>query len=168
VRLVVPTYHGHCQQVILGKVNGTYFQIVRQTIIGISVDLRKDKVKPPRYSLANGLWIGEIPWELQRLTFPEQMLIALLYPRVYVFKLFTKSIHQPGYSALQRGMRGTVSTYKLDTDAIASMVQGNLMPRFTAMLSEIISITFIGTGKASESLSCLTAGCVGGFDMAKE
>ena len=43
--------------------------------------LNKVKDEPPQYSLANNMWIGEIPWELQRLTFPEQLLIALIYPR---------------------------------------------------------------------------------------
>ena len=53
-------------------------------------ELNKPGHKPPKYSLANGLWIGRTPWPLQLLTFPEQLLIALLYPRVYVFKLFPK------------------------------------------------------------------------------
>lgn len=38
-------------------------------------------VGPPRLSLANGLWIGNVPMELEVLTFPEQLLISLLYPR---------------------------------------------------------------------------------------
>lgn len=35
---------------------------------------------PPRLALSNGLWIGNIPAELEVLTFPEQLLISLLYP----------------------------------------------------------------------------------------
>ena len=74
-------------------------------------ELRNESDKPPALSLANNLWIGCIPWELQVLTFPEQLLIALLYPRVYVFKLFPNDVHyRPEDSMLQRGMRGTVST----------------------------------------------------------
>lgn len=45
---------------------------------------------PPAMSLANDMWIGPVPWELEVLTLPEQMLIALLYPRVYVFKLYPR------------------------------------------------------------------------------
>ena len=60
--------------------------------------------KLPRLSLANDMWIGRVPWELDRLTLPEQMLIALLYPRVYVFKLHTKSGYDPDVSTLQRAM----------------------------------------------------------------
>ena len=50
----------------------------------------KKNCYPPWFSLANNLWIGEVPWQLKTLTFPEQLLIALLYPWVYVFKLFPK------------------------------------------------------------------------------
>lgn len=53
-------------------------------------DLKKSREAPPKFALANRMWIGKIPWELQVLTFPEQLLIALLYPRVYVFKLYPK------------------------------------------------------------------------------
>ena len=79
-------------------------------------------------------------------TLPEQQLIALLYPRVFVFKLSAKSGYQKN-ATLQRGMRATVSTYELDVEGVASMVQGNLMPRPVSILSSIISVTFIGRGK---------------------
>jgi hypothetical protein len=83
------------------------------------------------------------------LTFPEQLLIALLYPRVYVFKLYPKDVNfHPDGSTLQRGMRGNVSTYDLDADGVASMVQGNLMPRPALILPSVISVTFIGRGDA--------------------
>ena len=48
-------------------------------------DLKKTLTLPPKFSLANNLWIGAVPAELSSLTFPEQLLIAHLYPRVYVF-----------------------------------------------------------------------------------
>jgi len=109
-------------------------------------DLKKTSPLPPKYSLANNLWIGTVPVELSTLTFPEQLLIAHLYPRVYVFKLFPKS---GGGSAdgLQRGMRGNVSTYELNVDAMAAMVEGQLMPRPPAVLSSLIAITYIGVGR---------------------
>jgi len=111
-------------------------------------DLKKPNKKPPKYSLANRLWIGPIPWQLQVLTFPEQLLIALLYPRVYVFKLFPKC-HQGArnISRLQRAMRGNVSTYELNAEGIASMVEGKLMPRPPAILASLISVTFIALGE---------------------
>ena len=87
-----------------------------------------------------------MPLEYERLTLPEQLLVALLYLRVFVFKLYAKNGHQND-TTLQRGMRGTVSTYELDIEGIASMVQGNLMPRPVSILSSVISVTFIGRGK---------------------
>ena len=109
-------------------------------------DLKKPLSLPPKFSLANNLWIGAVPAELSTLTFPEQLLIAHLYPRVYVFKLFPKS--GAGMTAgLQRGMRGNVSTYELNVDAMAAMVEGQLMPRPPSVLSSLIAITYIGAGR---------------------
>jgi len=109
-------------------------------------DLKKTSTLPPKFSLANNLWIGAVPPELSTLTFPEQLLISHLYPRVYVFKLFPKS--GGGLAAgLQRGMRGNVSTYELNVDAMAAMVEGKLMPRPPAVLSSLIAITYIGAGR---------------------
>ncbi|KAM6496781.1 hypothetical protein JOM56_007254 [Amanita muscaria] len=110
-------------------------------------DSSKAGDKPPRYALANNLWIRRVPWQLQTLTFPEQMLIALLYPRVYVFKLYPKDLSfRPDSASLQRGLRGNVTTYELDVEGVASMIQGRLMPRPITVLSSVISITFIGRG----------------------
>lgn len=79
--------------------------------------------------------------------FPEQMLIALLYPRVYVFKLYPKDLSfRPDSASLQRGLRGNVTTYELDVEGVAAMIQGRLMPRPVSVLSSVISITFIGRG----------------------
>ena len=111
-------------------------------------ELRKPGDKLPQYSLANSLWIGRIPWQLQVLTFLEQLLIAHLYPRVFVFKLFPKrqgGIRQA--SGLQNAMRGNVSTYDMSMDRITSMVKGDLMPRRPAILASLIMVTFIGLGE---------------------
>lgn len=93
-------------------------------------ELKKTGEKPPKHSLTNQLWIGPVPWQLQVLTFPEHLLIALLYPRVYVFKLFPKhSYGAQNVSGLQRAMRGNISTYELNAEGITSIVKGKLMPR---------------------------------------
>jgi hypothetical protein len=114
-------------------------------------ELEKPSPHPPLHSLANNLWIGPIPWELSSLTQPEQLLIALLYPRVFVYKLYNKTWYNTDQSTLQRGMRGTVCTYEMNMDSISSMLQGDLMPRPMEILSSIIVITFIGRGKLSLS-----------------
>jgi len=44
-------------------------------------------------------------------------------------------------------MRGNVSTYELNVDAMAAMVEGKLMPRPAAVLSSLIAITYIGAGR---------------------
>ncbi|KAF9778134.1 hypothetical protein BJ322DRAFT_1015049 [Thelephora terrestris] len=108
-------------------------------------DLKRTPSLPPKFSLANNLWIGAVPAELSTLTFPEQLLIAHLYPRVYVFKLFPKS-GAGSADGLQRGMRGNVSTYELNAGAVVAMVEGQLMPRPPAVLSSLIAITYIGIG----------------------
>jgi len=106
-------------------------------------DLKKPGNSPPKMSLANSLWIGDIPWQLQVLTFPEQLLVALLYPRVYVFKLFPKQQGAARHETLQRAMRGNVSTYELNMDAIASMLEGKLMPGPPSILASLILVTFV-------------------------
>jgi hypothetical protein len=103
---------------------------------------------PPTLSLANGLWIGKVPWQLQILSFPEQLLIALLYPRVYVFKLFPKkTAGLRDADNLQRSMRGNVSTFELSPDGVADMLEGRLMPRPPRILASLISVTFISGGQ---------------------
>lgn len=103
---------------------------------------------PPPISLANDLWIGEVPWELQVLTVPEQLLIALVFPRIYVFKLYPKNKDfRPQQATLQRGMRGNVSTYEQDIQGISNMVDGRLMPQPLAILSSVLTVTYIGKGQ---------------------
>ncbi|THG92828.1 hypothetical protein EW026_g8214 [Hermanssonia centrifuga] len=129
---------------ILGEVSAISIRTCKSCV----TDLNRKENKPPKFSLANNLWIGTVPWQLQVLTFPEQLLIALLYPRIYVFKLFPKKVGGTrDASTLQRGMRGTVSTYELSIDGVADMVQGNLLPRPAAVLASVISVTFIGLGQ---------------------
>ncbi|KAJ8516236.1 hypothetical protein ONZ45_g6447 [Pleurotus djamor] len=106
---------------------------------------------PPPRSLANNLWVGPVPWELQTLTFPEQLLIALLFPRVYVFKLFPKSRGTHDSASLQRAMRGTVSSYDLNMEDITSMLDGKLMPRLPSVLASVITVTYVGIGSLSKN-----------------
>lgn len=114
--------------------------------------LRKENTNsPPKFSLANNLWVGNIPWELRRLTIPEQLLIAHLYPRVFVFKMWPKKADGIGEENMQRGMRGTVSTFEQDIRGITAMTEGKLMPRPAAILASIITVTFIAKGRLPKS-----------------
>jgi hypothetical protein len=98
----------------------------RKTIIDVCgccmSDLWKaDPDRPPPLALANGMWIGPVPPQLQSLTLPEQLLIGHLYPHTYIFKLFPKNVHASiNADALQRGLRGNVSTYDLDLQGAVS------------------------------------------------
>ena len=112
-------------------------------------DLERGGAKPPRLSLANGLWVGEIPWQLQRLSFPEQLLIAHLYPRVYVIKLFPKDRRAHSPETLQSALAGNVTTFAFNMDKISDMIAGRLMPQRPAVLASVLSVTYVGTYKPS-------------------
>ena len=57
------------------------------------------------------------------------MMLTLFSFTVFVYKLFPKTLWRPSDDQLQRGMRGTVTTYGLNVDNVASMADGTLMPQ---------------------------------------
>lgn len=101
----------------------------------------------PKLALANNMWIGSVPDELCNLTVPEQMLIALHYPKAFVYKLFTRDgvIRDP--ELLQRGMSGNVTVYPIELKDIVGMLEGNLLPRRPELLASVIAICFVGLGR---------------------
>ncbi|KZS99520.1 uncharacterized protein LAESUDRAFT_667889, partial [Laetiporus sulphureus 93-53] len=104
--------------------------------------------QPAKWSMANNMWLGSIPWQLAKLTLPEQQLIALLYPRVFTVKLYPKNPCIPiRNESLQSALKGNVCTFTLKNSRIVDMLAGNLMPRPPAVLAHLISITFIGKGQ---------------------
>ena len=93
------------------------------------------------------MWIGRVPFELQRLALPKSLLVSQLFPRVYVYKLYPKGLHSGiETEGLQRGLRGSVTTFELDMKGIASMVEGNLMLQPLQILPSTISVTYAGHG----------------------
>ncbi|KAN0132460.1 hypothetical protein V8E53_009719 [Lactarius tabidus] len=80
--------------------------------------------KTPPLSLANGMWIGEVPLELKILTLLERVLIARFFPAAYIIKLYPKKRGARFWANanFHCGLRGNVSTYHLNTDDITSMV----------------------------------------------
>ena len=83
----------------------------------------------PKMALANNLWIGEVPLELQGLTIPEQLLIARHYPRCYIFKLFPRDVDSHvSFDRLYSGMAGNASLYDLNTQEVVEMLKGQRMP----------------------------------------
>jgi hypothetical protein len=105
----------------------------------------------PALSLANGMWIGPTPTALSMLSFAERLLIALRYPRGYVFKLHPRSQGSDHPEALQSGLKGNVTTYNANADAVVEMLTGQLMPRTTAVLPSLVAVAFVGRSKLSKS-----------------
>ena len=102
-------------------------------------NLKKNRV--PRLALANGMWTGDVPFELSVLTIPEQILISRHFPAAYIVKMFPK---RRGAKSLNSGVRGNVSMYRLDTKEIADLIEGNLMPCPLRILASTIGVTFVG------------------------
>jgi hypothetical protein len=107
----------------------------------------------PRLSLSNDMWIGEIPRELQILTLSERLLLAKYFPSAYIVKLFPKqkNAHAWDRSQMHSGLKGNVSTYRLDPHQVASMIDGKWFPPPAKILSATIGITFIGPKGLRES-----------------
>jgi hypothetical protein len=102
----------------------------------------------PKLSLANNLWVGNVPHELSTMTIPEQLLIAQYYARCYIFKLFSwdYDVHLPP-DQLYTVMAGNASLFKMNTQEVVEMLNGQQMPSPVAMLASVIAITFVGTRK---------------------
>ncbi|KAM6488862.1 hypothetical protein JOM56_015682, partial [Amanita muscaria] len=98
----------------------------------------------PRFGLCNGLWIGAVPAELQCLSIPEQLLIALTFPRCFVFKMHPKMGRTNDPSSLQRGMVGNVTSFPLNGPEIIKMIEGRLLPQHMELLPVLIAVTFVG------------------------
>ncbi|KAJ3562044.1 hypothetical protein NP233_g9822 [Leucocoprinus birnbaumii] len=97
-------------------------------------------------ALANGLWIGDIPFQLEVLTLAEKLLIARYYSAAYVIKLYPKdpSLKYWDPKLLNSGLKGNMSTYPLDTMEVSRYMNQTFMPPPLSVLSATIAITFIG------------------------
>ncbi|KAH9001655.1 hypothetical protein EDB92DRAFT_1788433 [Lactarius akahatsu] len=107
-------------------------------------DLRRDK--KPLLSLANEMWVGDVPLELQVLTLPERILVGRFFPAVYIVKLYPKKKGARSWATtgLQSGLRGNVSSYRLNTQDVVHMTDGQLMPPSSSILAATIGVTFVG------------------------
>lgn len=109
-------------------------------------DVRRHKTPP--LSLANGMWIGNVPIELSVLTLPERVLVARHFPAAYIIKLYPKKKGARLWASegMHSGMRGNVSTYRLNTDDIVKMTESQTMPPPCSVLAATIGVTFVGPG----------------------
>lgn len=94
---------------------------------GCEKDTRVGKVL--KLALANGMWLGEVPMELQVLMLPEHVLTTKCLPATYMVKLFPKKKGAKTWSSLgcNTGMRGNVSSYHLNVEDIADLVDPVVM-----------------------------------------
>ena len=108
-----------------------------------TLDLRKNKT--PAMSLANGMWIGDVPLELKVLTLLECLLVSCFFPATYIVKLYPKKKGTHNWaSGLHSGLHGNISTYHLNTDQIVHLSSSHVMPPSSAILASTIGITFVG------------------------
>lgn len=100
----------------------------------------------PKFSLANNLWIGEIPFALQRLELAERLLIAKVLPVAYLVKLYPKQINATSWdtSGMHSGMKGNVSSFPLSPRNVIQVASGGHLPHHPSVLPTIFAITFVG------------------------
>jgi hypothetical protein len=105
-----------------------------------------NKKRTPALSLANGMWIGDVPSELSILTLPERVLVAKYFPAAYIVKLFPRQKGATHWSSsgLHSGVKGNVSTYKLNIEDIVDLVDPKIMPPPTKILASVIGVIIVG------------------------
>ena len=115
-----------------------------QVCSGCECELKLGRVL--KQALANGMWIGKVPMELAVLTLPKRVLVARCFPAAYIVKLFPKQKGTKTWASAgcNSGMRGNVSTYHLNMEDIANLVDPIMMPPSPAVLEAMIGITIIG------------------------
>lgn len=148
--LLIPTIVHRAQVLTDGFL--LYRPALRTTLSGMEAsicskclqNLRANKL--PSASLANGLWIGDVPDVLSLLTLPERLLVAIYYPAAYIVKLYPKrkGAKYWNVTGLNSGVRGNVSTYRLNTADIADMVNPKCLPPNAAILAATIGVTIVG------------------------
>lgn len=107
--------------------------------------LRKE-TRPP-LSLANNMWVGDVPLELQNLHLPERLMIAKGFPSAYIVKLYPKKKGAAKWgteSQFYNGLRGNVTTYKMDPAQMAGMICNGTFPHSARILSATIGVSFVG------------------------
>lgn len=117
--------------------------------------LQKDRL--PKLALSNQIWIGNVPSVLRILSLPERLLVSRHLPAAYIVKLFPNakgSRYWINRNSVNSGLRGNVSTYQMDIQGIAGLIETILrclrMPPPVHLLSATIGITFIGPKKLPE------------------
>ena len=104
------------------------------------------KFKTLSLALVNGMWLGDVPLILHVLMLPKCVLIVHFFPAAYIVKLYPmrKGARSWPSDSFHSGVRGNVSTYRLNMDDIAQMTDSQIMPPSSSILTATIGVTFIG------------------------
>jgi len=113
--------------------------------LACSASLRRNS--RPRLSLASGTWVGDTPPELLSLTIPEQLLIALAFPRTYIVKLYPKNRgtnvdgRQPKLppDQLYDAWCGNVCSLDMPHPELDDMLRGGKLPHPPSVLADLVS-----------------------------
>ncbi|CAF1289231.1 unnamed protein product [Adineta steineri] len=95
------------------------------------------KEKIPKFSVANKVWIGDVPSELQELTIPEQRLIAIYRHNSCIVKLHS-AFHS--VSTAQSALKGNCISFPQDIVNIAAT-----LPLELDDLCDSLKIIFVGS-----------------------
>ncbi|KAJ3565934.1 hypothetical protein NP233_g7319 [Leucocoprinus birnbaumii] len=106
--------------------------------------LKRNKIPP--LSLANDVFLGEVPFELRLLSLAEKILIAKYYPAAYVIKLYPRDPRARAWDhrLFTNGLKGNVASYPLNPRDVAAYIAPSVLPPSPHILSSTICVTFIG------------------------
>jgi hypothetical protein len=123
-----------------------------QVSIVVCDECEKDVVRrrQPYFSLARGCWVGQVPKELEALTFAEEMLIGLAKTSVQIVKLSFKTVRGGDPQSMQRAIKGTCATYRQNIPQVVQMLEDKLLPLPPSIFSSTLSVAFIGSQKISK------------------
>ncbi|HYP43548.1 MAG TPA: DUF6570 domain-containing protein, partial [Candidatus Nitrosocosmicus sp.] len=94
--------------------------------------------KIPKFSLANGTWIGCIPSNLPKLTMIEEMLIARYRCRALLIKLRYSNNSFPS----QRALKGNIVSFAQNPETTLQLI--NTLPISLDALCDLVAVHFIG------------------------
>ncbi|KAJ3566046.1 hypothetical protein NP233_g7249 [Leucocoprinus birnbaumii] len=102
--------------------------------------------KRPPLSLANHIFLGDVPFELRLLSLAEKILIPKYYPAAYVIKLYPRDPRARSWDhrLFTNGLKGNVASYPLSPEDIAEYVAPSILPPSAHILSSTICVTFVG------------------------
>ncbi|KAJ3571837.1 hypothetical protein NP233_g3490 [Leucocoprinus birnbaumii] len=112
--------------------------------------LKRNKIPP--LSLANGIFLGDVPFELRLLSLAEKILIAIYYPAAYIIKLYPKDPRARAWDhrLFTNGLKGNVASYPLNPTDVASYIAPSVLPPHSRILSSTICVTFVGPNSRPE------------------